>query len=194
MRRTVFTLCVCALAARLLAACGDGSVKGQGPPPDGYTTFPITGEDAGDDTWTELYDDVTVDIVDVPQTDAARADIARSDGPAAPDPCAIRVDGTWCAALLGLPSTGLLRCAGGRSMETTPCPDGCLDRTGANDACLDDTIDPCFNERDGLYCGRTIGSVARPNDAFRCMYRRTSWTGACAGGCTMTGASVSCAR
>ncbi len=193
MRRTVSTLCVCALAARLLAACGDGSVKGQGPPPDGYTTFPITGEDAGDDAWTELYDDVTIDIVDASQTDAPRADIARTDGPAAPDPCAIRVDGTWCAALLGLPSTGLLRCASGRSMETIPCPDGCLDRTGATDACLDDTIDPCFNERDGLYCGRTSGS-ARPGDAFRCMYHRTTWTGACPGGCAQGTTGVTCAR
>lgn len=194
MRRTVSTLCVCALAARLLAACGDGSVKGQGPPPDGYTTFPITGEDAGDDAWTELYDDVAIDAYVAPRTDAGRADVTRADGPSAPDPCAIRVDGTWCAALLGLPSTGLLRCASGHSMETIPCPDGCLDRTGATDACLDDTIDPCFNERDGLYCGRTIGSASRPNDAFRCAYHRTSWTGACAGGCTMTGATLNCSR
>lgn len=168
-------------------------MTGQDPPADGGDPFPIMRDDASVDTWTELFDDVALDALDGAAVDVAR-DTGRSDGPAAPDPCAIRVDGTWCAALLGLPSTGLLHCVGGRSMETTPCPDGCLDRTGATDACLDDTVDPCFNERDGLYCGRTIGSATRPNDAFRCMYRRTSWTGTCTGGCTMSGATVNCTR
>ena len=123
----------------------------------------------------------------------AGGDGARSDGPTAPDPCGIRDDGTWCAALLGLPSSGLLRCMSHRSAGITPCPGGCIDRTGATDACLDDAIDPCFNEMDGLYCGRTIGAQTRPNDAFRCMYHRTTWTGPCPGGCAMLGSNLTCA-
>jgi hypothetical protein len=194
----VTTLCVCALAARLLASCKDGSVTGQDPPEDA-DPFPLTrDDDTGGDAWTELFDDVGKDVTDAAQTDAqtdaARTDARPADGAAAPDPCAIRADGTWCAALLGLPSTGLLRCTGGRSMGTTACPDGCLDRAGATDACLDDSIDPCFNERDGLYCGRAIGSATHADDAFRCAYHRTSWEGACSGGCSMTGATVNCQR
>ncbi len=168
-------------------------MKGQGPPPID-DPYPIFGDDVTEDSWTELYDDVARDAEsDAGSSDAAATD-ARADGPAAPDPCAIRDDGTWCAALLGLPSTGLLRCVGHRSMGITPCTDGCLDRTGATDACLDDSIDACFNERDGLYCGRAIGSTAHANDAVRCLYHRTSWTGTCLGGCTMTGATVNCTR
>ena len=50
-----------------------------------------------------------------------------------------------------------------------------------------------LEDRDGLYCGRTIGS-ARPGDAFRCMYRRTTWTGTCPGGCAQGAVGVTCAR
>ncbi len=198
VRRIVTYACACALAARLLVACGDGNVTGQDPPVDDAgspTPYPLT-HDGGDDddAWTELWDDAgspEKGHADVTEADASRADASR-DAPAAPDPCAMRDDGTYCAALLGLPTPGLLRCASRRSAGVTPCMSGCLDRPGATDACLDDSIDPCFDERDGLYCGRTIGASTRPDDAFRCMYRRTTWSGACSGGCAMTAGGVTC--
>lgn len=121
-------------------------------------------------------------------------DAVGGDIPPTLDPCRSREDGTYCAALLGLPSTGLLRCMGGRAGSVTPCPGGCLDRPGATDACLDDTIDPCFDERDGLHCGRSIGASTRPNDAFRCMYRRTTWSGRCPGGCTEGAGGITCVQ
>ena len=195
VRRSPTYLCVCALAARLLAACGDGTVVGQDPTPYDGGTFTITRDSGSPDVWTELYDDVgngTKGNPDAVSPDAPRTDAARADA-SAPDPCATRDDGLYCAALLGLPTPGLLRCRGSRSIGVTECANGCLDRAGATDACLDDTIDPCFNERDGLYCGRTIGS-ARPGDAFRCMYRRTTWTGTCPGGCAQGATGVTCTR
>jgi hypothetical protein len=121
-------------------------------------------------------------------------DVRPLDVAAGNDPCAMRDDGTYCAGLIGLPLAGLVRCVGRRNMGVTPCTAGCLDRPGATDACLDNTIDPCFDERDGLYCGRSIGAATRADDAFRCMVRRTTWTGTCVGGCTMTATGVTCMR
>ncbi len=200
--RRIGALALCLALARALAACGDGNVMGTDDPGAG-------GPPKGDD-WNELTDDagcmekgacpdvsardagVDVSARDVTTADAT-VDRPRVDAPAAPDPCAMREEGYYCAALLGLPTAGLLRCAMGRSMGVTPCPGGCVDRPGGTDACLDDTIDACFDERDGLYCGRSIGNLARPNDAVRCLYRRTVWTGMCPGGCSMSGATVTCA-
>lgn len=198
MRRSALPLCV--LFARLLAACGDGSVSGDPPEPDqdAYLIEPSDGDD-----WNEL--DVGCSQKGgcpdaAQQQDAATAgdaavtaDATRIDVPAGLDPCVTRDDGTYCAALLGLPSTGLLRCASHRAGPLTACAGGCLDRPGATDVCLDDSVDPCFDERDGLYCGRSIGASTRPNDGFRCMYRRTSWTGRCPGGCAMAAGSITCA-
>lgn len=193
---------MCVVFARLLAACNDGSVSGEGDlPPLDQDAYPIAQPDADDrdsDDWNEL--DVGCSqkggCPDASSAADASAggDAAPADVPPSLDPCRTREDGTYCAALLGLPSTGLLRCASSRAGTVTPCPGGCLDRPGATDACLDDAIDPCFNEPDGLYCGRTIGASTRPNDGFRCMYRRTTWSGRCPGGCAMGAGGITCTQ
>jgi hypothetical protein len=201
VRRSALPLCL--LFARLLSACGDGSVSGDPPEPDqdAYPiAFPDRAEPVDSDDWNELdtgcsekgaCPDAAAQPVDA-SVDGARPDAAAIDVPAGLDPCRTRDDGTWCAGLLGLPSTGLLRCTAHRAGPLTPCPSGCLDRPGATDVCLDDSIDPCFNEPDGLYCGRSIGASTRPNDGFRCMYRRTTWTGRCPGGCAMGAGGITC--
>lgn len=184
-----------ALSARLFAGCGDGNVTGENPPasdpPEGE--MPIRQADGGDDGWSELVDDASGTKGN---PDAARpasdASVDGRAGDASGDPCASHDDGTYCAGLVGLPTPGLLRCVAHLRASVTTCPSGCLDRPGATDVCLDDSIDPCFNELDGLFCGRTIGSPTRPNDAFRCMYHRTTWSSACAGGCAMGAAGVVC--
>ena len=193
---------MCVVFARLLAACNDGSVSGEGDlPPLDQDAYPIAQPDADDrdsDDWNELDVGCSQKGACPDAASAADAsaggDAAPADVPAGLDPCRTREDGTYCAALLGLPSTGLLRCASSRAGTVTACPGGCLDRPGATDACLDDAIDPCFNELDGLYCGRTIGASTRPNDGFRCMYRRTSWSGRCPGGCAMGAGTITCAQ
>ncbi len=200
VRRSMTALCACVFAARLLAACSEGNVDGETAPDDASLWRPPTTTDAAtyDDvdqelpdgtpkgTWDAALDDVTDSAA---QYDGARPSTDRGSPI---DPCATRADGTYCAALVGLPSTGLLRCAGGADAGVTPCAGGCFDRAGATDVCLDDGIDPCFDERDGLYCGRTIGARTRVDDAYRCMYRRTTWTGACSGGCVTTATGITC--
>ncbi len=194
---------MCVVLARLLAACNDGSVSGDpgDPPPPDQDAYPIATPDADDrdsDDWNEL--DVGCSQKGACPDAASAADASSggdaslADIPPGLDPCRTREDGTYCAALLGLPSTGLLRCTASRTATVTACPGGCLDRPGATDACLDDAIDPCFNELDGLYCGRTIGASTRPNDGFRCMYRRTSWSGRCPGGCAMGASGITCSQ
>jgi hypothetical protein len=210
VRRVVSSWSVVVVAVRLLAACGDGNVSGEPSEPsfidqDAYSIGKSDG-----DPWREPDSDCAekggcADVV--PRMDTAplgdagmsldvpsRDDAAGFDVPPSLDPCRTREDGTYCAALLGLPTTGLLRCMGNRAGSVTPCPGGCLDRPGATDACLDDSIDPCFDERDGLHCGRSIGASTRPNDAFRCMHRRTTWSGRCPGGCTEDAGGITCAQ
>ncbi len=183
----------CLVLARLCAACGGGNVSGDPSWPIDQDAYPIGQPDRDD--WNELDTGCAAKggCVDAAVArDRGGSDAAAGDIPAALDPCRSREDGTYCAALLGLPSTGLLRCASNRSAELTACPAGCLDRPGATDACLDDAVDPCFDERDGLYCGRAIGATMRPDDAFRCRYRRTAWSGRCAGGCAMGAGGLMC--
>jgi hypothetical protein len=115
------------------------------------------------------------------------------DVTASVDPCAQLADGAWCAGLLGLPSGGLLRCAGGRSQGIDPCPDGCIDREAATDACASDAVEPCFNDPDGSYCGASIGASVRRDDVYICAGHRTARIEACPAGCDdRAGATDAC--
>lgn len=111
-------------------------------------------------------------------------------------PCAGRADGQYCAQELGLAQPkDLIQCAQGAVSSQQECQTACAQGAdAATSRCVDDSVEPCFNDPDGVYCGHAIGAAHDPNSLFDCRDKRTVNRQACASWCHVQGGDDVCAN
>jgi len=115
-------------------------------------------------------------------------------GSDAVDPCFNDPDGDYCGSAIGGDASTLYHCKGKHTESSDKCADGCWTSPPpiGGDACMSDSVDPCFNDPDGDYCGDTIGGPA--GKLYHCRGKKTESVDACTDGCeNLAGATDMCA-
>ncbi len=143
-------------------ACSSGSIDDAGGDEDGGGSGSDDARVGGDET--------------AASGDAAASDTRSTVDSAKSDPCVGRADGNFCDGDV------LVHCKGGVTSTTDKCASWCApSKTPGADVCADNTVDPCFDDPDGVYCGGTIGGDAVT--LYTCKDKHTAKADKCATWC-----------